>query len=72
METVEQFSNGDVTKDFCVFCTDENGNMKTFEQKVEDMTDFIIKRTGVTEKEARETAKFNLMKLPHWQRMHKE
>ena len=72
METEEQHSNCDPAKDFCIYCTDAEGNMKTFEQKVNDMTEFIMKRTGITKEEASQTAKFNLMKLPYWQKMRGE
>lgn len=67
MKEKKDFAGGDESKDYCVYCANEDGTMHTFEQKKESMTNFIIKTQGLA-REAAEAAALSMMrKLPAWQ-----
>ena len=63
----EEFAMGDTSKDYCVYCTRPDGSMQSYEEKLEGMTQFIIKTQGFDEKAARNTAREMMAKLPAWQ-----
>ncbi len=63
----EEFAMGDTSKDYCVYCTRPDGSMQSYEEKLEGMTQFIIKTQGFDEKAARNTAREMMTKLPAWQ-----
>lgn len=50
----------------CKYCLDKEGNIKTFEQKVSEMADFISKSTDSPISEAKTKAVKNLMQMPYW------
>lgn len=63
----EEFAMGDTSKDYCVYCMRPDGTMQSYEEKLEGMTQFIIKTQGFDDKAARKTAQEMLAKLPAWQ-----
>jgi hypothetical protein len=66
MTRPEEFGGGDVTNVYCVHCTDENGVLKPYEVKLEEMAQFIASRSGATMDAARQTAAENLARMPAW------
>ena len=66
MRKKEDFGGGDIQNKYCTYCTDEKGILKSFEQKIEDMQNFMISRMGISEEKARIMAKEELMKHPAW------
>jgi len=66
MKEKADFAMGDESKDYCVHCANEDGSMQSFEQKKENLADFIIKTQGFA-REAAESAALSMMKkLPAW------
>ena len=66
MSKKSDYAMGDESKDYCVYCANEDGSMQTFGQKKENMTDFIVKTQGLA-REAAESAALSMMKkLPAW------
>ena len=67
MKEKEDFAMGDESKDYCRFCTRPDGSMQSYEEKLEGMTDFIIKTQGLDKEAARNAARGMMSKLPAWQ-----
>lgn len=66
MEKAEDFAGGDVLKDFCAYCANDDGTMKTYDEVLGGVTSFIVTTQGLDENAARETAKSMMSKLPAW------
>ena len=67
MKEKSDFAMGDESKDYCVYCANEDGTMHTFEQKKQSMTDFIIKTQGLGHVAAESAALSMMKKLPAWE-----
>lgn len=66
MKEASEFAMNDTNKDYCVHCTREDGTMQSFEEKLEGMTDFIIKTQGLDKDAAKKAAESMMKKLPAW------
>ncbi len=66
MQKPDDFALGDETKPYCKHCMREDGSMQSYEEKVESLTQFVIKTQGFAEKAARDSVKGMLAKLPAW------
>jgi len=66
MNKPEDFPLGDSNKDYCVHCARPDGSMQSFEEKLNGMTDFIIRTQGFDAQIARQTARALMVKLPAW------
>ena len=66
MKEIADFAMKDTSRDYCVHCARPDGAMQSFEEKWENMTDFIIKTQGLDKNVARNTAKSMMKKLPAW------
>ena len=66
MKNATEFAMGDESKDYCVHCARPDGSMQSFDEKKEDMTDFIIKTQGLAREVAENAALFMMKKLPAW------
>ncbi|MCB0363754.1 MAG: zinc ribbon domain-containing protein [Bdellovibrionaceae bacterium] len=60
------FPLGDSSKEYCVHCANQDGSLKTFDEALSGMTDFIVNEAGVTEYEARRKAYSILTQNPAW------
>ena len=67
MREKEDFAMGDENKDYCRFCTRPDGSMQSYEEKLEGMTEFIVKTQGLDQSAAKEAARGMMSKLPAWQ-----
>lgn len=61
---------GDESKDHCVYCARPDGSMKSYPEKVEDTTDFLVRTQGLDRQAAHDTAIRLLSKLPAWRQLH--
>ena len=66
MEKPEDFGGKNPDNRYCVYCTDSKGNLKSYKEKVKDMTGFIMRTTDLSEEQAMIMAKENLKKFPAW------
>ena len=66
MEKPEMHASGDVDKDWCIHCAREDGSMRSYDEVVVGMTQFIVKSQGMDENAACEVAKTMMAKLPAW------
>lgn len=66
MVNTEDFALADPTKEYCKHCAREDGSMQSYEEKVESLTQFVIKTQGYAESAARKTVIALMEKLPAW------
>jgi len=66
MKAKEDFAMGDESKDYCKFCTRPDGTMQNYEEKLEGMTEFIVKTQGLDRNAAGDAAREMMAKLPAW------
>lgn len=66
MKKAEEFGGQNPENKYCVYCTDESGALKPFEQKLEDMTGFIMKTSDLSKEKAEQMAKDTMSKMPVW------
>ena len=62
----EQFAMGDTSKDYCALCSRPDGSMKSYEEALAGMTQFMMHSQGLAEAPAREAVKQMLARLPAW------
>jgi len=67
MKTKDDFAMGNESKDYCVYCARPDGTMQSYDEKLEGMTEFIIKTQGLDKDVAKNAAKGMMSKLPAWQ-----
>lgn len=60
------FGGGKTDNKYCVYCCDKDGNLFPYETVLENMSNFIMKTTGITKEMALLTAKENMSKMPAW------
>jgi hypothetical protein len=66
MKKIEDFGGQNSENNYCKYCTYENGELKTFNEKLEDFKTFIMKANDFGEEQALKLAKENLIKMPAW------
>ncbi|MDF3001754.1 MAG: hypothetical protein K0Q48_1873 [Bacillota bacterium] len=67
MKAKEDFAMGDESKDYCKYCARPDGTMQNYDEKLEGMTEFIVKTQGIDQEAARNAARGMMEKLPAWQ-----
>jgi len=66
MKSPEDFAMGDSTKEYCKYCCHPDGTMQSYDEKLNSLTNFIVKTQGLDEKAANSAAKSMMAKLPAW------
>lgn len=66
MTDPSEFAMNDINRDYCTYCSREDGTMQSYQEKLESMTDFIIKTQGIDRAIAKSAAESMMMKLPAW------
>lgn len=66
MKEKSDFAMNDPGRDYCVHCAREDGSMHSFEEKLEGMTNFIVKTQGLDKGAAKNAAESMMKKLPAW------
>jgi hypothetical protein len=67
MTKPEDFGGGDIKNKYCVYCTYPDGQLKSYDDMLAGMTQFIMSRMDLHEAEASKMAAENLAKMPAWQ-----
>ena len=62
----EHFPNEDETKDFCVYCADDNGNLRPYDQVVENMAQFFAQMKNIDIEKAKDLVKEYMKEMPAW------
>ena len=66
MKKAEDFGGKNIENKYCVYCTDESGSLKPFDQKLKDMTSFIMRTSDLNKEKAEQIAKDTMGKMPAW------
>lgn len=67
MQEAADYAMGDETKDYCRFCARPDGSMQSYEEKLDGLTEFIVKTQGLDHGAAKTAAAGMMAKLPAWQ-----
>lgn len=62
----EDFSQGNENAEFCAYCTDENGNVKSCEDIFEGGVNFFLQAIGGEREVAEKITRKNMSQLPYW------
>lgn len=62
----EDYGGGRLDNNYCIHCTDIEGNLKPYEEVLGNMKVFAVRNLGVSEREALKMAQEGLAKLPAW------
>jgi hypothetical protein len=57
---------GDESKDYCIYCSRPDGSMQSYPEKLESMTEFLVRTQGLDKNAAHQMAIRTLSKLPAW------
>lgn len=68
MKAKEDFAMGDESKDYCRYCARPDGSMQSYDEKLEGMTDFIVRTQGLDKAAAENAARGMMEKLPAWKK----
>jgi hypothetical protein len=68
MREINDFAEGDITRDYCINCTRPDGSMQSFAEKRASLTAFIVRSQGMDKTVARTVAELMMQKLPAWER----
>ncbi len=66
MKSKEDYPLADESKDYCVHCAKPDGSMQSYDEKLESMTNFIVKTQGFDRQAANNAARSLMAKLPAW------
>jgi len=67
MTKPEDFGGGNTENKYCVHCTYQDGQLKSYSDMLAGMAHFIMSRMDLHEAEARKIAAENQAKMPAWQ-----
>ena len=63
----EDFANGDENSNFCLFCVNADGNVKSCEEIFEGGVQFFLGQLGGDRNMAEKIVRKNMNQLPYWQ-----
>ena len=66
MKSIEDFGSKNLENKYCKHCTDKDGNLKSYYEKIDDFKNLLIKNKGFGEERAVKTAIENLKQFPAW------
>ncbi len=66
MKNKEDHALSDETKDYCKYCADENGNLRSYDEVLENWSNFIVKSEDISKEEAVRQVKKQMEKLSAW------
>lgn len=66
MKNPEDFAMGDSEQKYCRYCSRPDGTMQSYEEKLDSLTNFIVKTQGLEIASANIAAKSMMDKLPAW------
>jgi len=66
MEVPEDFPKQDTSKDYCCYCSKPNGEMQSYDERLENYSGWLIKTQGLTKAAAISQSKIIMSQLPAW------
>lgn len=67
LEKKEDFASGDEKSEFCLYCVNEDGSIKSCEDIFNGGVDFFLKNLGGNRELAEKITRKNMSQLPYWQ-----
>jgi len=67
METPADHAMGDLSKDYCRYCARPDGSLRSYDEAVEGMSQWMVRTQGLDPAVARRMAVESLDRLPAWQ-----
>jgi len=71
MTKPEDYPMNDESKDYCIYCAKPDGSMQSFQEKMEGMSEFIMKTQGLDSLAAHKAAEELMRRLPAWEKYFK-
>ena len=68
MRSTEEFGGQDSNNNYCCYCTNEAGKLKSYAEVKQGFTQFIVKTQGVDISEAEKMAQAAMEKMPAWKK----
>ena len=66
MNKKNDFAMGDESKDYCVYCAKEDGSMKSFDEAVEGMAEYMSESAKIDKNFARKKVLEYMKSMPAW------
>ena len=66
MKKIEDFGSQNSESKYCKYCTDNQGKLKSYVEKIEDFKNLILKTNDFGEEQAEKMAKEHLKQFPAW------
>ena len=66
LEKPEDYPLQDTGKDYCVYCANPDGSLKSYEKALEDATAYYAKEHGLDAAEAKKAMQKYLDTMPAW------
>ena len=66
MNKKNDFAMGDESKDYCVYCAKEDGSMKSFDEAVEGLADYMSESEKIDKNFARKKVLEYMKSMPVW------
>ena len=66
MNKKNDFAIGDESKDYCVYCAKEDGSMKSFDEAVEGMAEYMSESEKIDKNFARKKVLEYMKSMPAW------
>lgn len=66
MKEDADYPMGDRSKVYCVYCARKDGEMQSYEEKLESLTSFITRTQGLDKSVAQTVASDMMSRLPAW------
>jgi len=63
----EDFANGDQNSNFCLYCVNEKGEVKSCEEIFEGGVQFFLQAIGSDRAKGERLVRKNMIELPYWQ-----
>lgn len=68
MESAEDFPLQDVSKDYCCYCAKANGELQSFDERLESYSEWLVSSQGLDKNAALSQAKSLMAKMPAWKK----
>lgn len=66
MRKAKDFGGRDTSNKYCGHCTTESGKLKSYEEVLDGLTNFIVQMQGLERRQAEKAARDGLSKMPTW------
>jgi hypothetical protein len=68
LRTAEDYPQADTTRDYCKHCARPDGALKSYDEVLRGMTQFIVRTQGLDASVAEKAAKDMMKAQPAWQK----